>query len=98
MKAQNLTNTTASVGCNPATDQTILLSPAQHQSANSPSPPQSTLPCRPTLNNTVTGQRGVAARHGKMKKTAIDHFNNSCQEETHHLNLKRKMEHDEKWH
>ena len=50
----------------------------------------------PTLNNTMTGQRGVAARHGKMKKTAVDCFNDSRQEETHRLNLKRKMEHDEK--
>jgi hypothetical protein len=31
-----------------------------------------------------------------MKKTAIDRFNDSRQEESHRLNLKRKVEHDEK--
>jgi hypothetical protein len=31
-----------------------------------------------------------------MKKTAVDRFNDNRQEETHRLNLKRKMEHDEK--
>jgi hypothetical protein len=31
-----------------------------------------------------------------MKKTAVNRFNDSRQEETHRLNLKRKMEHDEK--
>ena len=31
-----------------------------------------------------------------MKKTAVDWFNDSHQEESHHLNLKQKMEHDEK--
>ena len=44
----------------------------------------------------MTGQRGMAARHGKMKKTAVDRFNDSRQEETRCLNLKWKMEHDEK--
>ena len=37
----------------------------------------------------------MAARHGKMKKTAVDCFNDSHQEETRRLNLKRKMEHDD---
>jgi hypothetical protein len=41
----------------------------------------------------------VAARPGKLtgtKKSAVDRFNDSRQEETRRLDLKRKMEHDEK--
>ena len=41
----------------------------------------------------------MATRHGKptlTKKTAVDCFNESRQEESRRLNLKRKMEHDEK--
>jgi hypothetical protein len=49
-------------------------------------------------------ERAVATRHGKrptpgpslVKKTAVDRFNDSRQEESRRLNLKRKMEHDEK--
>lgn len=45
------------------------------------------------------GKRSVATRPGKptlVKKTAIDRFNDSRQDENRRLNLKRKMEHDEK--
>jgi hypothetical protein len=41
----------------------------------------------------------VATRHVKpilLKKTAVDRFNDNRQEESRRLNLKRKMEHDEK--
>ena len=41
----------------------------------------------------------MASRHGKptlVKKTAVDRFNDSRQDENRRLNLKRKMEHDEK--
>lgn len=44
-------------------------------------------------------KKAVAARHGKLavvRKTAVDLFNDSRQEETRRLGLKRKMEHDEK--
>ena len=73
---------------------TILLSPApQFASSPGPSPPPSTQPRHPTQ------KRGVATRHGKptlVKKTAVDRFNDSRQEESRRLSLKRKMEHDEK--
>ena len=41
----------------------------------------------------------MATRHGKqaiVRKTAVDLFNDNRQEETRRLDLKRKMEHDEK--
>ena len=46
-------------------------------------------------------KRGMASRQGNptllvVKKTAVDRFNYSCQDENRHLNLKRKMEHEEK--
>jgi len=47
----------------------------------------------------VVRQRAVAAQPGKLtgaKKSAVDRFNDSRQEETRRLDLKRKMEHDEK--
>jgi len=31
-----------------------------------------------------------------MKKTTVDRFADSCESETQHLNLKQKMEHEEK--
>ena len=71
---------------------TTLLSPAP-QFRTSLSPPPSTQP------HHSTQKRGVATRHGKptlVKKTAVDQFNDSRQEESHHLSLKWKMEHDEK--
>ena len=71
---------------------TTLLSPAP-RFPTSLSPPPSTQPRHPTQ------KRGVATWHWKptlVKKTAVDQFNDSCQEESRHLSLKRKMEHDEK--
>ena len=47
----------------------------------------------------VSGQQPAATRHGKptlVKKTAVDRFNDSRQDETRRLDLKRKMEHEEK--
>lgn len=46
-------------------------------------------------------KRGTASRQGKptlpvVKKTAVDRFNDSRQDENRRLNLKRKMEHEEK--
>ena len=41
----------------------------------------------------------VATQHGKQaiaRKTAVDMFNDNRQEETHCLDLKWKMEHNEK--
>ena len=70
---------------------TTLLSPAP-RFPTSLSPP-STQPRHPTQ------KRGVATWHGKptlVKKTAVDRFNDSHQEESHCLSLKWKMEHDEK--
>jgi hypothetical protein len=70
----------------------------QPQFATSPSPPPSTQPRHPAPIHPI-GKRGTATRHGKptlLKKTAVDRFNDSRQEENRRLNLKRKMEHDEK--
>jgi hypothetical protein len=81
---------------------TILLSAVpsiQRRFATSPSPPPSTQ-ARHAAPTHPIGKRGVVTRrHGKpilVKKTAVDRFNDSRQEESHRLNLKRKMEHDEK--
>jgi hypothetical protein len=68
--------------------------------AASPSPPPSTQArhAAPT-RRPIDVKRGAATRHGKptlVKKTAIDRFNDSRQDESRRLNLKRKMEHDEK--
>ena len=68
------------------------------QFATSPglSPPPSTQARRPI------GKRGVASaasQHGKpalVKKTVVDRFNDSREDENRRLSLKRKMEHDEK--
>jgi hypothetical protein len=82
----------------------VLLSPVpsiQPQFATSPSPPPSTQTRRHAAPTHPIIKRGapVATRHGKpslTKKTAVDRFNESRQEESRRLNLKRKMEHDEK--
>ena len=77
----------------PIKQPAILLSPVP-----SPSPPPSTQ-ARHAAPTHPIGKRGVATRHGRptlLKKTAVDRFNDSRQEESRRLNLKRKMEHDEK--
>jgi hypothetical protein len=82
----------------PTKQPAVLLSPVlsiEPQFATSPSPPPSTQARRPV----PIGKRGLASRHGKptlVKKTAVDRFNDSRQDESRRLNLKRKMEHDEK--
>ena len=38
----------------------------------------------------------LATQRGKMKKTAVDRFNDNRQSETDRLSAKRKMEHDER--
>ena len=75
-----------------------MLSPEpsiEPQFATSPSPPPSTQARRPVLIK----KRGLASQHGKptlVKKTAVDRFNDNRQDESRRLDLKRKMEHDEK--
>jgi hypothetical protein len=72
---------------------TILHSPAP-RFATSPSSPPSIQACLSTQKRDV-----ATRRHGKptlVKKTAVDRFNDSRQEESRRLSLKRKMEHDEK--
>ena len=76
---------------------TILLSPAppsQFATSPSPAPPTSTQVCLSTQKRSV-----ATRRHGKpalVKKTAVDRFNDSRQEESRCLSLKRKMDHNEK--
>src|ERR1700678_3934964 len=64
----------------------------QPKFATSPSPPPSTQPRHPAPIHPI-GKRGTATQHGKptlLKKTAVDWFNDSRQEENCCLNLKRK--------
>jgi hypothetical protein len=71
----------------PTKQPAILLSPVPSIEP-SPSPPPSTQ-ARP--------KRGMASRKPTLvKKTAVDRFNDSRQDESRRLNLKRKMEHEEK--
>jgi hypothetical protein len=88
----------------PTKQPAFLLSPVpsiQPRFATSASPPPSTQNRHAAPTHPI-GKRGVAPaapRHGKptlLKKTAVDRFNDSRQEESRRLNLKRKMEHDEK--
>ena len=44
----------------------------------------------------VTGKLAAIPRGKMVKKTAIDRFADSCESETRRLDLKRKMEHQEK--
>lgn len=93
----------------PTKHPAILLSPVssiqlQLSAPPSPRPPPSTQArhVAPTLNHPIRKKleaRGVEARHGKptvVKKTAVDRFNDNREEESRRLNLKRKMEHEEK--
>ena len=75
----------------------ILLAPVpsiQPRFATPPSPPLLSPPPSTQARHPAT----VATRHGKrtLKKTVVDRFNDSRQEESRRLNSKRKMEHDEK--
>ena len=64
-------------------------------SSLSPLPP--TRPCHEDSSHLVR-QRARFTQNGKLtvKTTVVDWFNDSRQEETCHLDLKQKMEHDEK--
>ena len=76
----------------------VLLSPAPSPSPPPLSPPPPTQ-ARHVASTHPIRKRGSETRHGKpilMKKTAVDRFNDSRQEESCRLNLKWKMEHDEK--
>jgi hypothetical protein len=62
------------------------------------SPPPSTQPRRLAPIRPIR-QKATTIQHGKpimVKKTAVDRFNDSHQEETRRLDLKRKMQHDKK--
>ena len=65
----------------------------------SPDPPPSTQLALPTLTQVSPKATGklAAIPCGKMvKKTAVNQFADSCESETQCLNLKQKMEHEEK--
>ena len=62
------------------------------------SPPPFTQARRPAPTHPI-GKRVVATQHGKptlVKKIAVNRFNDSRQEESRRLNLKQKMEHNER--
>jgi hypothetical protein len=80
----------------PTKQPAIFLSP-EHQLITSPSPPPSTqarhaAPTHPIIKKATRPASGKPM----AKKTAMDRFNDSRQDESRRLNLKRKMEHDEK--
>jgi hypothetical protein len=60
----------------------------------SPSPPPLTQPQKPASKAAAT--RATHTQRGKMKKTAVDLFNNTCKDETQCLDRKWKMDHDKK--
>ena len=65
----------------------------------SPDPPPSTQLALLTLtqvSHKATGKLAAIPRGKMVKKTAVDQFADGCESETQRLNLKRKMEHEEK--